>query len=334
MESKWALVQSCNSIVVCMSGGKDSWASILQLLDLGVDRRKIELWHHEVDGREGSNLMDWPFMTSYNRKLAETLQLPLYFSWLEGGFEGEMLKNNSYGKPHHIETPSGEIVLERDTRRAKPGTRLQFPQPIKDLSVRWCSSALKIDVGRRAITNQARFDGKNVLFITGERRDEGGNRKNYNQLEPHACDRRTGAKRRLVDAWRPVLHWSEEQVWSKLQQHGVIAPVPYRLSWHRSSCRMCIFGKDEIWATLDRYFPGSLDPIDAYERRFGKTIQIGKKERFTVKERAARGVSLEINDTEALRQAVEREYTLPILCEPSLWKMPPGAFRKGQGGPS
>lgn len=41
-------------IIVAFSGGKDSWACLLHLLDLDVERKKIELWHHLVDGREGS----------------------------------------------------------------------------------------------------------------------------------------------------------------------------------------------------------------------------------------------------------------------------------------
>lgn len=57
-------------IVLCMSGGKDSIASLLRLIDMGVDLSKVELWHHDVDGREGSRLMDWHFMADYNRKLA------------------------------------------------------------------------------------------------------------------------------------------------------------------------------------------------------------------------------------------------------------------------
>ena len=48
-------------IIIGMSGGKDSIAALLRLLDLGVDRDRLELWHHDVDGREGSTLMDWPF---------------------------------------------------------------------------------------------------------------------------------------------------------------------------------------------------------------------------------------------------------------------------------
>lgn len=123
-----------DNIVVCMSGGKDSIACLLALFDMGVDRSCIELWHHDVDGREGSTLMDWHFMASYNQKLASAFGIPIFFSWLDGGFEGEMLKENSYSRPHRIETPDGLLTLERDKRRAKPGTRMQFPQT----EWRWC----------------------------------------------------------------------------------------------------------------------------------------------------------------------------------------------------
>ena len=106
-------------IIIGMSGGKDSIAALLRLLDLGVDRDRLELWHHDVDGREGSTLMDWPFMADYNRKIAEAFEIPLYFSWLEGGLEGELCKENAYSKPHHIETPDGLMILPRDERRSR-----------------------------------------------------------------------------------------------------------------------------------------------------------------------------------------------------------------------
>lgn len=319
-------------IVVCMSGGKDSWASLLRLFDMGVDRDRIELWHHDVDGREGSKLMDWPFMADYNRKLAEALNLPLYFSWLEGGFESEMLKENSYSRPHRVETPDGLLVLKRDTTRGTPGTRLKFPQVSASLQTRWCSSALKIDVGRRALNNQPRFDGKKVLFITGERREESPNRAKYNQLEPHVCDRRQGRKARHVDTWRPVLHWSEDQVWDALQRYGVVPPVPYRLGWGRSSCMKCIFNDAVIWATLRHHFPGSLDAIATYEDRFGTTIS---RDRISIIDVSKLAKPLEIDDREAFIQALNRDYSLPIIQTPGEnWYLPTGAYTKAGCGPS
>ncbi len=318
-------------IIVCMSGGKDSIASTLRLKDIGADMSRVELWHHDVDGAEGSTLMDWLFMRDYNRKLAEAFGLPLYFSWLEGGFEQEMLKQDSYSRPHKVETPEGLLTLARDTTRSKPGTRLRFPQLSPSLQTRWCSSALKIDVGRRAINNQARFDGKKILFITGERRQESANRAKYNQLEPHACDRRSGRLSRHVDAWRPVLHWSEEEVWDALRRHGVIAPVPYRLGWPRSSCMTCIYNSPKIWATIHEYFPERTAPIASYENRFGVTISRSKINVIAVGETSR---PLKIDDIDALGQAYEEKYTLPVLLtEGETWVQPVGAFGKEGCGP-
>lgn len=317
-------------VILCQSGGKDSIAAFLRLKELGIDMSRVELWHHDVDGNEGSELMDWRFMRSHNQKFAAAMGVPIYFSWLEGGFEQEMLKQDSYSRTHKIETPDGLITLARDTSRAKPGTRLRFPQISPSLQTRWCSSALKIDVGRRALNNQARFDGQRVLFITGERREESSNRAKYNQLEPHACDRRKGRKARHVDAWRPVLHWSEEQVWDILRRHGVIAPVPYRLGWGRSSCMTCIYNGPTIWATIAHYFPERANKIAAYEDRFGTTIS---RDRINVIDLGARAQPYEIDDLEALEQASQHDYTLPILLPAGqAWKMPAGAFgREGCG---
>jgi len=56
-------------IVVAFSGGKDSVAAFLALLEAGVDRERIELWHHDVDGG-GDPFMDWPSTSGYVRAFA------------------------------------------------------------------------------------------------------------------------------------------------------------------------------------------------------------------------------------------------------------------------
>lgn len=313
-------------IVVCLSGGKDSIACLLTLIEQGVDLRRVELWHHDVDGQEGSTLMDWPFMRSYLRQFAKVFDLPLFFSWLEDGFEGEMLKKNDYSKPHWVETPDGLIDLSRDKTRMRPGSRLRFPQQSASLQTRWCSSSCKIDVGRRALNNQDRFLGKKTLFITGERRAESSNRSKYNQLEPHHCDCRGGRKDRHVDAWRPVLHWSEKDVWNSLERHGVIAPVPYRLGWSRSSCMTCIYNSPAIWATIHKYFPDRSNAIAAYEQKFETTVS---RKRIDVVDLGKTAEAFEITDAEALDQAYREDYVLPVLLNPGeKWVVPAGAYGK------
>jgi len=69
--------------VVAFSGGKDSAAALLHLLDLGVPRDRVELWHHDVDGRSADGtlpdqgLMDWPVTISYCERVADELGISI-----------------------------------------------------------------------------------------------------------------------------------------------------------------------------------------------------------------------------------------------------------------
>ena len=321
------------SVIVLLSGGKDSIACIIALIDQGVDMSKVEFWHHDVDGREGSTLMDWAFMRDYNVKLAEHFGVPIYFSWLQGGFEGEMLKENAFSQPHKVETPSGLITLPRTnkiTKRTGPSTRRRFPQQSASLATRWCSSSVKIDVGRRAITNQERFNHSRTLVVSGERRQESSNRAKYNQLEYHTQDIRHGKKGRVVDAWRPVLHWSEEAVWNSIERHNIIAPLPYQLGWSRSSCKACIYNDDLIWSTINHYFPQTINKINNYEIEFDTTISRTKK---TVLERVKGVAPIITEDPLLIKQAITEEYFMPVVLPAGeKWVMPKGAFKKSSCG--
>ena len=71
---------SYNRVVVAFSGGKDSIASLLTVLEAGVPADRIEVHHHAVDA-EGPVFMDWPWATEYCRAVTDALGVPLY---LEG----------------------------------------------------------------------------------------------------------------------------------------------------------------------------------------------------------------------------------------------------------
>ena len=81
---------SYDKYIVSFSGGKDSTASFLYLLDHGVAINHIELWHQEVDGR-GATFFDWEITPSYCRQFAEAFNVPIYYQWKEGGFYREMM---------------------------------------------------------------------------------------------------------------------------------------------------------------------------------------------------------------------------------------------------
>ncbi len=200
---------SYDTIIVALSGGKDSVACLCLLLDAGVDPKHIELWHHDVDGHGGS-FMDWPSTLPYVRALASAYGIPLYCSWRNGGFEAEMLREDRATAPVWFDTPHG---MRSSGGAGQPGTRMRFPQVSADLATRWCSSALKISVMDTAIRGQERFLGTRTLVVTGERAQESPSRARYAVLEPHRSDTRTGSRRRRhVDHWRPVHGYSTSEI--------------------------------------------------------------------------------------------------------------------------
>lgn len=308
---------SYDTIIIAFSGGKDSVASVLAVLDAGVDPSKIELWHHEVDGREGSQLMDWPVTADYCRKIARALNLPIYFSWKEGGFEREMLRDGTATAPTWFETPEG---LKSTGGKGPAGTRMKFPQVSGDLKVRWCSAYLKIDVCAAALRNQARFTGKRTLIVSGERAEESPGRAKYSTFEPH----RTHGAQRHVDVWRPVHAWKEQDVWDIIRRYRINPHPAYRLGWGRLSCAACIFGSASQWSALRAANPPQFGRIATYEQKFGVTIQ----RKGPVTEIADRAQPRHL-DPDILKLALSQTFDEPALIDN--WDLPAGAFGEVTG---
>ena len=149
-----------------------------------LDRSRIELWHQAVDGGpSGDRLMDWPCTESYCRATAAALGFPIRFQWKDGRFVGELLRDNAPTSGVYYEAVDGDTRFLPPQGR-KRATRRKFPAKSADLQTRWCSGYLKIDVARRAINNDPRFEHANILFLTGERRQECAARSKYKECEP------------------------------------------------------------------------------------------------------------------------------------------------------
>lgn len=310
--------------LIAFSGGKDSAALVLWLLEQGVDKSKIELHHHLVDGNEGSTLMDWPVTESYCRAFAQALGLPIYFSWKQGGFEREMLRDESPTAPMFWEDVDGY-------RKSKGGdgplgTRLKFPQVSPDLAVRWCSAYLKIDVLSRLINNSHRFRGKKTVVLSGERGEESKARSCYAMHEPDRSDSRGPRAQRHVDRLRPIRDWEEKQVWEIMERWKIRAHPCYFLGWGRCSCRFCIFGNSNQFASAKAVDPAGFDALATYEKQFGCTI----KRKDSLPEIAGRGTPYTASNDATLQQIVMgREYTLPVIMD--VWELPAGAYGESSG---
>lgn len=316
-----------DTVIVAFSGGKDSQACVLHLLDMGI---RPELWHHDVDGGpdepEPELRWDWPVTRSYCRAFAEAFGLPIYFSWRVGGITGELLKENDRTKPVRYEKPDGTIGQGGGITGAI-STRRRFPQLGASLLTRWCSSVSKIDVFSVAMAGQERFRGKRVLVVTGERGEESSNRAQYEQFEFHRNHQPGPRAQRHVDHWRPILRWSEAQVWEIIRKHRV-APHPcYLIGLGRASCMTCVFlGKDDL-ATVNAIAPDRIDTIGRMEKSFGCTL---KRDGHPITDHAANGKAFGF-DQKAAALAMSETYDAPIIIEN--WTMPAGAFRHS-GGPT
>lgn len=261
---------SYDHYIVAFSGGKDSIACFLHLLDLGVDKDKIELWHHLVDGK-GEAFMDWEVTEDYCRKFAAAFDVKIYFSWKEGGFLGEMLRQDAFTMPTAFETPEGLKVIGGE--KGTLSTRRKFPQVTADLKTRWCSPYLKIMVMATAIRNQSRFNGKRTLIVTGERGEESKARSRYAILEPNTSDSRSGKLARHIDHLRPIRDWQEKKVWEIIERYSVVVHPCYYLGWARCSCKFCIFGNANQMRSAWEVSPEQGKRISDYEIEFGCTIK-------------------------------------------------------------
>lgn len=318
---------SYDTIIVAFSGGKDSLACVLALLEQGALKDRIELWHHDVDGEESAQpgLMDWPVTRSYCRAVAKALGLPIYYSWKTGGFEREMNRQDARTAPMVWENPDGTRGTAGGTG-GKLSTRRRFPQVSADLSVRWCSAYLKIDVCKAAICGQARFKGKRTLVVSGERAAESSARAKYATFEADATHRPGKVANRHVDRLRPVHAWSDAEVWACIER-SKIAPHPaYVLGWGRVSCMSCIFGSPNQWASVRALAPAAFERVAAYETAFGSTIQ----RKLPVTALADKGTPYTWA-ADAARAALSKEFTGPVFLE--TWTMPAGALRGETCGP-
>lgn len=317
-----------DKIIVAYSGGKDCTAATVHLLEMGADPHKMELWHQHVDGVGDEQFMDWPCTERYVKAAGLGLNIPVRFQWKDKGFLGEMMRNNEKTKGVYFEDGDGVVQYCPPGANAKLGTRLLFPQTSADLSVRYCSPYLKIDVAKRAINNDPRFARARILFVTGERREESAARAKYEECEDHPSN----SNSRRVDQWRAVIDWTESQVWDAFRRWRIVPHPAYLLGWGRVSCMCCIFGDPSQWASVRELLPERIQRIAALEQQFGKTIKKG----LTVLQQADKGTSFVGSAPDHLKRlALSPHYPLGrfILPKGEEWCLPAGAFKRC-GGPS
>ncbi len=317
-------LDSYDRIIVCTSGGKDSAACVLYLLDIGIPKDQIVLWHQDIDG--GAPFMDWPVTEPYVRAFGEAMGMHTEFQWREDGFWGEMMRENSLTNDVRFEHNGKVITLP--TRGGKHSTRRKFPAKTASLRTRWCTAYLKIDVMRRVLNNHPDYQKGNYLVITGERREESANRAKYHNVAEHPCNR----KGRQVTWWRTVIEWPEEQVWEIIEKHRILPHPAYWLGFSRTSCFGCIFCTADQWATMREVSPERFDRLVEMEQELDHTID----NKLTLTELADQGTSRVPDNMDAekwIRIALDGDIQASDIITDN-WELPAGAFTGTAGGPA
>lgn len=316
-EMKLMLDNPLCKIIIAFSGGKDSVAMVLYMLELGIDKKRIELHHHDVDGKT-NDLFDWKCTPSYCQAFADAFDLPIIFSWRKGGIKREILRKNEGLQPVLFDSDNGIVELKS---RKGDSTRHKFPAVAADLRTRWCSSVVKIDVLSRVLNNTTKKG--DFLILTGERRQESTARSKYKEFEKY----RSWTKNRNAWQWRPIIDFSEAEVWALFEKYKIQAHPCYELGWSRCSCQTCIFSSPNTWAAINELSPKKIIEIAELEKSIEHTLynkmtiwdKVNKGESFITKENFERWGEEALN-----------KFTSPIFLD--TWSEPQGAFSKEKSG--
>lgn len=342
-------LEEYDMIAVLLSGGKDSIACYYKLIELGVPKEKIELWHHDIDGGHPSRRMDWRCTQNYVKAFAEAEQVPLRLSWRVNGFFGELYRIGASEPVEWMNPDTGEICQcklsrkyiqcqelkesateEMEEKLKEYGYRMKFPAKTGDLSRRWCSAYLKIMVAESVMWNLDKTKTNvKILVVSGERRGESTGRSKYNEMEIHKTNA-TAKAHRLVHQWRPVIDYSEKDVWEVLKRHKVNPHPCYRAGWNRCSCAMCIFSTPPLFAGIREIMPEEYELLKKDEEILGFTLD-NKKDLDSFVGDAESCVYH--GDTKALHSLVSGEFETTDIFVDGPWMYPAGAFHGAEGGP-
>lgn len=336
-------------IVILLSGGKDSIACYYKLLELGVPKDKIECWHHDIDGGHPARRMDWRCTQNYIRAFAEAEQIPLRISWRVNGFFGELYRIGASEPIQWEEPETAEVIQCKPSKKylqcekikeemldnmeeelKKLGCRMKFPAKSGDLNRRWCSGSLKASVQDSITANleKTKSDVK-ILVVSGERRGESSGRAKYNEMEVH----RTNAEKklhRIVHQWRPVIDYSEKDVWEVLKRHRINPHPCYRAGWNRCSCAMCIFSTPKLFAGIRELYPEEYQLLKYDEEILGFTLDNNcNLDTFVGSAKSC----VYHGDERAIHSLVTGEFSVDDIYVKGKWMYPAGAFHGAAGGP-
>lgn len=229
-------------IAVGVSGGKDSAATCLWLMEQGLGP------------------------DDYDRVFCDTgWELPEVYDYLRGPL------TDAVGPIIELQPKVPELPPDREELAQGFETRLGFRSPMVRLvlskallpsrKIRFCTVTLKAETSAAWIRAQ---DGATINAV-GVRAEESLSRS---KLEPwewsnmHDCW-----------VWRPLLAWSFDAVIAIHQRHGLVPASPYLEGAERVGCAPCIMARKGEIAWLAERHPERIALLADLEREVGRLAQ-------------------------------------------------------------
>jgi 3'-phosphoadenosine 5'-phosphosulfate sulfotransferase (PAPS reductase)/FAD synthetase len=223
------LLRNGASLILSVSGGKDSDAMCHHLLDL----RQTEGWSGDVCmvHADLGKRVEWHQTPNYVKNLAKRKGVPV----------------------HVVRWKHGDLIDRIWQRYYKDPSRPCWPSS----KIRYCTSDMKRAPISRWIRNH--FPSGNVVCAMGLRAEESHARAKRETFKSRK-DCTAPTKGRFVWDWLPIHDWQTDDVWNCIREHGDVAHPAYRLEQpnQRLSCALCIL------ASLNDLMNGAIHNPDTY----------------------------------------------------------------------
>ena len=236
-----------DKIFISVSGGKDSHAMLFLVRDL-ADRQGVP--REKLLAMYADTGMEWHNAPAHVEALCKAAGVEL-----------------------KIVYPVRPMIEQIKWQFDFHGETVGFPTP----HCRYCTRKNKVDPMDKLTRT---FSGK-LLKVTGERWAES---KARSELPEFCSVPRLNSRNRQVFGWRPMLAFSETDIWTMIRDTGVQRHVCYDMGCNRLGCAGCIFSSDRDLRIEMRENPHIFEALDRLEIESGYTMSMtGKRIRDRIK---------------------------------------------------